>query len=198
MPEQRLYTRDQVFSTMSSSKNFSCSWWIQCYCDKLSLLTMLFILSGVMIEPWSWCRELRPCQPRERLSTTRQSPCRTVCSAPWGCGPCTLTLKKAWELLRYSDKPTEHYFIYFLFVSSFFSPQTTKAVYNRIVDLKIATPQIIINFGMFLEENNYFEEAFKAYERGVALFKWPHVYDIWNTYLTKFIKRYVRVASPLC
>jgi len=45
---------------------------------------------------------------------------------------------------------------------------------------------------MFLEENNYFEEAFKAYERGVALFKWPHVYDIWNTYLTKFINRYVR------
>ena len=33
----------------------------------------------------------------------------------------------------------------------------------------------------------------QAYERGVALFKWPHVYDIWNTYLTKFIKRYVSV-----
>ena len=64
-------------------------------------------------------------------------------------------------------------------------------MYNRIIDLKIATPQIIINFGMFLEENNYFEEAFKAYERGVALFKWPHVYDIWNTYLTKFTHRYV-------
>jgi len=22
------------------------------------------------------------------------------------------------------------------------------------------------------------------------LFKWPNVYDIWNTYLTKFLKRY--------
>ena len=31
----------------------------------------------------------------------------------------------------------------------------------------------------------------QAYERGVSLFKWPHVYDIWNTYLTKFMKRYV-------
>ncbi len=69
--------------------------------------------------------------------------------------------------------------------------QTTKAVYNRILDLKIATPQIVINFGLFLEENNYFEEAFKAYEKGVALFKWPNVFDIWNTYLAKFIKRYV-------
>ncbi len=68
--------------------------------------------------------------------------------------------------------------------------QSAKAVYSRILDLKIATPQIIINFGMFLEENNYFEEAFKAYERGVGMFKWPHVFDIWNTYLLKFIKRY--------
>ena len=41
--------------------------------------------------------------------------------------------------------------------------QSTKAVYNRIIDLKIATPQIIINFAMFLEENNYFEEAFKVH-----------------------------------
>ncbi|MCL4124616.1 UNVERIFIED_CONTAM: hypothetical protein GTU68_065487 [Idotea baltica] len=67
---------------------------------------------------------------------------------------------------------------------------STKAVYDRIIDLRIATPQIIINYGMFLQENNYFEEAFKAYEKGIALFKWPYVYDIWNTYLTKFLERY--------
>lgn len=68
--------------------------------------------------------------------------------------------------------------------------QSTKAVYNRILDLRIATPQIIINFCTFLEEHHYFEEAFKIYERGVAMFKWPNVFDIWNTYLTKFIHRY--------
>ncbi|XP_072014500.1 LOW QUALITY PROTEIN: pre-mRNA-splicing factor SYF1-like [Amphiura filiformis] len=68
--------------------------------------------------------------------------------------------------------------------------KTTKAVYDRIIDLRIATPQIIINFGMFLEEHKYFEEGYKAYEKGIALFKWPNVYDIWNTYLTKFIERY--------
>ncbi|KAL7646185.1 UNVERIFIED_CONTAM: hypothetical protein RMT77_003086 [Armadillidium vulgare] len=67
---------------------------------------------------------------------------------------------------------------------------STKAVYDRIIDLRIATPQIIINYGMFLQENNYFEEAFKAYEKGIALFKWPFVYDLWNTYLTKFLERY--------
>ncbi|XP_046619626.1 pre-mRNA-splicing factor syf1 homolog [Neodiprion virginianus] len=73
---------------------------------------------------------------------------------------------------------------------SFGTFKTCKAVYDKIIDLKIATPQIIINYGLFLEENNYFEEAFRAYEKGIALFKWPNVYDIWNTYLTKFLKRY--------
>lgn len=73
---------------------------------------------------------------------------------------------------------------------SFGTFKTCKAVYDRIIDLRIATPQIIINYGLFLIEQNYFEEAFKAYEKGIALFKWPHVYDIWNTYLTKFMARY--------
>ena len=40
--------------------------------------------------------------------------------------------------------------------------QTCKTVYDRIIDLRIATPQIIMNYGLFLEENNYFEEAFKV------------------------------------
>lgn len=73
---------------------------------------------------------------------------------------------------------------------SFGSFKSCKSVYDRIIDLKIATPQIIINYGLFLEEQNYFEEAFKAYEKGIALFRWPNVYDIWNTYLTKFLRRY--------
>ncbi|XP_015791103.1 pre-mRNA-splicing factor SYF1 [Tetranychus urticae] len=73
---------------------------------------------------------------------------------------------------------------------SFGTFQSTKAVYDRIIDLRITTPQIIMNYGLFLEENNYYEEAFKAYERGISLFKWPIVYDLWNTYLTKFLQRY--------
>ncbi|KAG5681125.1 hypothetical protein PVAND_010585 [Polypedilum vanderplanki] len=73
---------------------------------------------------------------------------------------------------------------------SFGTFQSCKSVYDRIIDLRICTPQIIINYGMFLEENKYFEEAFRAYEKGIALFKWPNVYDIWNIYLTKFLARY--------
>src|SRR5699024_8178047 len=73
---------------------------------------------------------------------------------------------------------------------SFGTFQSTKAVYDKIIELKIVTPQIIINYGMFLEENNYYEESFKAYEKGISIFKWPNVYDIWNTYLAKFLRRY--------
>lgn len=42
------------------------------------------------------------------------------------------------------------------------------------------------------QENKYFEDAFKVYERGVKIFKYPHVKDIWVTYLSKFVKRYGR------
>ena len=73
---------------------------------------------------------------------------------------------------------------------SFGTFKSTKAVYDRILELKIASPQVIINYGLFLKEENYFEEAFKAYEKGIALFKWPNVFDIWNTYLTEFLERY--------
>lgn len=41
-------------------------------------------------------------------------------------------------------------------------PQSTKAVYDRILDLRIATPQIVINYAVFLEEHKYFEESFKV------------------------------------
>ncbi|XP_074309695.1 uncharacterized protein LOC141644132 [Silene latifolia] len=67
---------------------------------------------------------------------------------------------------------------------------STRAVYERILDLRIATPQIIINYAMLLEEHKYFEDAFRVYERGVKIFKYPHVKDIWVTYLSKFVKRY--------
>ncbi|KAE9548019.1 hypothetical protein FO519_008768 [Halicephalobus sp. NKZ332] len=68
--------------------------------------------------------------------------------------------------------------------------ETCKAVYEKILDLRIATPQTVINYGMFLEENQYFEDAFKAYEKGIGIFRWPQVYAIWNVYLTKFVERY--------
>ncbi|KIJ44205.1 hypothetical protein M422DRAFT_47321 [Sphaerobolus stellatus SS14] len=50
--------------------------------------------------------------------------------------------------------------------------------------------QIIVNYAQFLEENKYFEESFKVYERGVELFTFPVAFELWNIYLSKFVKRY--------
>lgn len=68
--------------------------------------------------------------------------------------------------------------------------ESTRAAYDRIMELRIATPQIILNYAAFLQEHKFWEESFKVYERGLSLFKWPHVRDLWQTYLSRFVKRY--------
>ena len=68
---------------------------------------------------------------------------------------------------------------------------SAKAVYDKILELRIANAQVIVNYAAFLAENNYFEESFRVYERGVELFTFPVSFEIWNIYLAKFVKRYV-------
>ncbi|KAI3879333.1 hypothetical protein MKX03_031802 [Papaver bracteatum] len=68
--------------------------------------------------------------------------------------------------------------------------ESARAVYDRILDLKIVTPQIILDYAKLLEGRKYFEDAFKVYERGVRLFRYPHVKDIWVAFLSKFVARY--------
>ncbi|KAK9455682.1 hypothetical protein V1511DRAFT_487620 [Dipodascopsis uninucleata] len=69
----------------------------------------------------------------------------------------------------------------------------TKKVYDRIFELKIATPLTIVNCANFLEENKYYEESFKVYERGIDQFSYPVAFEIWNLYLTKAMKRKLSV-----
>ena len=45
---------------------------------------------------------------------------------------------------------------------SFGSVETAKGVYDKILELRIANAQIIVNYAAFLEENKYFEESFKV------------------------------------
>jgi hypothetical protein len=40
--------------------------------------------------------------------------------------------------------------------------ESAKAVYDKILDLKIANAQIIINYAAFLEENQYWEDSFRV------------------------------------
>jgi pre-mRNA-splicing factor SYF1 len=65
-----------------------------------------------------------------------------------------------------------------------------RAAYDNAIDAKVATPQMMINYAHLLEQGNYWERAFKVYEKAVALFRWPQVKDLWLLYLSKFIERY--------
>ncbi|OLY80154.1 Pre-mRNA-splicing factor syf1 [Smittium mucronatum] len=68
--------------------------------------------------------------------------------------------------------------------------EKTKAAYDQIIQLRIATPQIIVNYADFLKEHGYFEEVFRVYEKGISLFGYPVAFELWNSYLTAFIERY--------
>lgn len=59
-----------------------------------------------------------------------------------------------------------------------------------MIDLKVATPQNILNYADYLEKAKHFEEAFAVFEKGLTLFFFPHSFPIWITYLTKFVERY--------
>jgi pre-mRNA-splicing factor SYF1 len=47
-------------------------------------------------------------------------------------------------------------------VESVSTLEETRAVYERIFELRIATPQTVVNYANLLEENKYFEESFKV------------------------------------
>ncbi|KAK9459524.1 uncharacterized protein V1516DRAFT_655256 [Lipomyces oligophaga] len=67
--------------------------------------------------------------------------------------------------------------------------EETKAVYDRMFELKIATPLTVVNYANFLEEHQYFEDSFKIYERGISSFSFPVAFELWNIYLTKALSR---------
>jgi pre-mRNA-splicing factor SYF1 len=65
----------------------------------------------------------------------------------------------------------------------------SRKVYERVFELRIATPQTVVNYANLLEEQNYFEESFKIYERGLELFSYPVAFELWNLYLSKAVER---------
>ena len=48
----------------------------------------------------------------------------------------------------------------------------------------------VLNYAAYLEEHHCYEEAFRIYERGVNVFKFPHSREIWLQYINQFIQRY--------
>lgn len=78
-------------------------------------------------------------------------------------------------------------------VESVSTLEETRKVYERIFELRIATPQTVVNYANLLEENQYFEESFKIYERGLDLFSYPVAFELWNLYLTKAVDRKISI-----
>ncbi|KAI5861650.1 TPR-like protein [Durotheca rogersii] len=78
-------------------------------------------------------------------------------------------------------------------VESVSSLEETKKVYERIFELRIATPQTVVNYANLLEEHQYYEESFKIYERGLDLFSYPVAFELWNLYLTKAVDRKISI-----
>ncbi|KAJ5527226.1 hypothetical protein N7451_003818 [Penicillium sp. IBT 35674x] len=78
-------------------------------------------------------------------------------------------------------------------VESVSSLDETRKVYERIFELRIATPQTVVNYANLLEENDYFEDSFKVYERGLDLFSYPVAFELWNLYLTKAVDRKIGI-----
>lgn len=71
--------------------------------------------------------------------------------------------------------------------------EETRTIYDRIFELRIATPQTVVNCANLLEEHKYYEDSFKVYERGLDLFKYPVAFEIWNLYLTKATARRIDI-----
>ncbi|KAF4627729.1 hypothetical protein G7Y89_g10424 [Cudoniella acicularis] len=78
-------------------------------------------------------------------------------------------------------------------VESVSTLEETRKVYERIFELRIATPQTVVNYANLLEEKKYFEESFKIYERGLDLFSYPVAFELWNLYLTKAVDRKIGI-----
>ncbi|KAK0627696.1 hypothetical protein B0T14DRAFT_423997 [Immersiella caudata] len=78
-------------------------------------------------------------------------------------------------------------------VESVSSLEETKKVYERIFELRIATPQTVVNYANLMEEHKYYEESFKIYERGLDLFSYPVAFELWNLYLTRATDRKISI-----
>jgi len=70
------------------------------------------------------------------------------------------------------------------------SLEGARRVYDAMLELRVATPQTVLNYALLLRESQHWEDSFAVYERGVNAFRYPHVGDIWLAYLADFVARY--------
>jgi pre-mRNA-splicing factor SYF1 len=73
---------------------------------------------------------------------------------------------------------------------SFGSLESCRAAYDEMIELKIITPQILLNYTKYLEEHHFYEDSFHIFEKGLILFSFPSLRIIWLEYVQKFLARY--------
>ncbi|KAJ2776306.1 pre-mRNA-splicing factor syf1 [Coemansia interrupta] len=66
----------------------------------------------------------------------------------------------------------------------------TRAAYERMLELRVASAQTVVDYAGFLEDHGAFEDAFRVYERGIALLGHPVAVELWGVYLRRFLARY--------
>jgi pre-mRNA-splicing factor SYF1 len=62
-------------------------------------------------------------------------------------------------------------------------PELVRGLFDAMFELKVVTPQSVLNYAQFETEKLCFEKAVQILEKGIALFPWPHCRDLWLMYL---------------
>ena len=116
----------------------------------LTIYVFLFTFSKSLISSYLSIRQFR--KALQRLQTATTPPPRTEAQAALRDHelPVQMRVHRALRLwLLYADLE-----------ESLGTFESAKSVYARALELRVATPQLVINFAVFLEEKHYFEEAF--------------------------------------
>lgn len=74
-------------------------------------------------------------------------------------------------------------------------PELVRGIYNAMMELRVITPQTILNYSKFELENLYFEKSIQVLEKGIGLFPWPHCRDIWLYYLSVVVEQKKRFST---
>jgi pre-mRNA-splicing factor SYF1 len=67
-----------------------------------------------------------------------------------------------------------------------------RVAYESALELRVLTPQMVLNFTAYLREQRFFDESFSFFERAIAAFQgaYPHCERVWLAYLDSFQERY--------
>jgi pre-mRNA-splicing factor SYF1 len=74
-------------------------------------------------------------------------------------------------------------------------PELVRSIYTAMMDLKVITPQSVLNYSKFEYDHLYFEKAFQVLEKGISYFSWPYCRDIWLYYLSLAVSQSKRFST---